>query len=131
MTVENTRRVIDGYLSAEHATDYLTDDVVYTIMGTGQEHVGHQEVSQMMEYFYSVAFDATSETHNLIYGEDHAVWEADFVGKHIGVFGGIPATGKDVRVPLLVVYDIEGEKIKRARIYMEMPVMLKQLGVST
>ena len=131
MTVENTRTVIDGYLSAEHATDYLTDDVVYTIMSTGQENVGHEGVSQMMEYFYSVAFDATYETRNLIYGEDHAVWEADFIGKHIGEFGGIPATGKDVRVPLLVVYDIEGEKIKRARIYMEMPVMLKQLGVST
>jgi hypothetical protein len=31
--------------------------------------------------------------------------KGDFVGKHIGEFAGIPATGKDVRVPLCVVYD--------------------------
>jgi hypothetical protein len=28
-----------------------------------------------------------------------------------------------------VVYDIEGEHIQRARIYLELPVLLRQLGV--
>lgn len=34
-----------------------------------------------------------------------------------------------VRVPLCVVYDLERDKIKRGRVYIEMPVLLEQLGV--
>jgi predicted ester cyclase len=55
--------------------------------------------------------------------------EGEFVGKHIGEFAGIPATGKDVRVPLCVVYDLENDQIKRGRIYFETPALLQQLGV--
>jgi predicted ester cyclase len=131
MSVERTKKVIDGYLSAEHVADYLTEDVVFTVMGTGQENVGHVGVGQMFEYFYRTAFDATHETRSIVYGDGKAVWEADFIGKHIGEFAGIPATGKDVRVPLCVVYELKGDKIKKARVYMEMPIMLQQLGVTS
>jgi predicted ester cyclase len=59
------------------------------------------------------------------------VWsEICVVGKHIGEFAGIPATGgKEFRVPLCVVYDVEDDQIKRARIYFEIPALLAQLGV--
>ena len=53
----------------------------------------------------------------------------NLVGKHVGEFAGIPATGKDVRIPLCVNYDLEDGKIKRARVYFEMPVLLQQLGI--
>jgi predicted ester cyclase len=56
--------------------------------------------------------------------------EGDFVGKHIGEFAGIPATGKDVRVPICVVYDLENDQIKRGRVYFEMPALMQQLGLS-
>ena len=51
------------------------------------------------------------------------------MGKHIGEFAGIRATGKDISVPVCVVYDVENEQIKRAHSYLEMPVLLQQLGV--
>jgi predicted ester cyclase len=56
------------------------------------------------------------------------VLEGDFVGKHIGEFAGVPATGKTVRVPLCVVYDLEGGKIMRGRVYFEVPAFLKQVA---
>jgi predicted ester cyclase len=83
----------------------------------------------MLHYFYHVAFDATAETKNTMFDDGKALVEADVVGKHIGEFAGIPATGKDIRVPLCVVYDLEYDQIKRARIYFELPVLLRQLGV--
>lgn len=54
----------------------------------------------MLNTFYHIAFDATATTRVALFGEDSAMVEGDFVGKHIGEFAGIPATGKGVRVPL-------------------------------
>jgi predicted ester cyclase len=41
----------------------------------------------------------------------------------------VPATGKQVRVPLCIVYELEDEQIRKARVYFEMPVLLQQLDV--
>ena len=108
----------------------MADEVVFTVMATGQEHKGPEGVLGMLNYFYHVAFDATAETRLTLFGESSAMIEGDFVGKHIGEFAGVAATNRDVRVPLCVVYDVSGEKIKAGRIYFEMPVLFKQLGVA-
>lgn len=84
----------------------------------------------MLTYFYRVAFDATATTRTILFGEQNAMIESDFVGKHIGEFAGIPATGKNVSVPLCVVYDLEDDQIKRGRVYFEMPALMQQLGVT-
>ena len=131
MSIDSTREVITKYLNSKHSdVSMMADNVVFTIMATGQEHHGQEGVLQMLNYFYHIAFDADSETRNTIFADEKAVVEADFVGRHIGEFAGIPATNKQIRVPLCVVYDIESDKIKRGRVYFEMPVLLQQLGVS-
>lgn len=118
------------YFNAKHNdVSMLADDVVYTMMANGQESHTPQGVLQMLNYFYHVAFDATMEEDNIIIGDGKAMVESYVVGKHIGEFAGIPATGKDIRVPICVVYDLENDQIKRARIYFEMPVLMQQLGV--
>lgn len=68
------------------------------------------------------------ETRKITYGESSAVGEWDFVGKHVAEFAGVPATNKEVRVPLCVAYDIEDGLIQRGRIYFETPVFLAQVG---
>lgn len=90
------------FFNAEHGdVSMMSEDVVFTIMATGQENKGRESVFGMFNYLYHVAFDATATTRVLLFGENNAVLEGDFVGKHIGDFNGIPATGKEVRVPLV------------------------------
>lgn len=83
----------------------------------------------MLNYFYHIAFDAVAPADNTIFSDGKAMVEGHFVGKHIGEFAGIPATNKDVNVPICVVYDLENDKISRGRVYFEMPVLMQQLGV--
>ena len=54
--------------------------------------------------------------------EGKAVWEADFIGRHVGEFAGVPATGKDVRVPFAVADDVRDGQIVEGRVYFEVPV---------
>lgn len=130
MSVETTKKIMSKYLDSNHSDlSMMTNNVVFTNMATGDKSSGPEEVKQMLNFIYHVAFDAHAETKNLILTETNAVFEAEFVGKHIGEFAGIPATNKSVRIPLCVVYDIEKDKIKSARIYFEVPALLTQLGV--
>lgn len=126
MSVENSKKVLERYFSSDD-NSVFAEDVVFTIMGTGEEHRGAQAVRQMLDDFYRVAFAGTVEPRNMVYGEQGAVGEWDFVGTHIGAFDGIPATGKQVRVPLVVSYDIMDDQIKRARVYLDRAVMRQQL----
>ncbi|RPI66971.1 MAG: hypothetical protein EHM47_15605 [Ignavibacteriales bacterium] len=125
---EKTREIMQRYLESNHSDlSMMADDVVFTNMATGEEHKGTEEVSNMLNYVYHVAFDAEAELKNLIVDGNRAVLEGEIVGKHIGDFAGVPATNKDVRIPLCVVYDFENDQIKRARIYFEVPALMEQL----
>jgi steroid delta-isomerase-like uncharacterized protein len=128
MSSEKTRSVVTKYLESKHSDiSMMADDVVFKNMATGEEHHGPDAVLQMLNYVYHIAFEADAELRNLIIEDSKAVLEADFIGKHIGEFAGIPATNKNVRVPLCVVYDLENDKIKRGRIYFEVPALMAQL----
>ena len=132
MSIESTRETMQRYFGSQH-TDVamMAENVVFTIMATGQEHHGRDGVLGMLNYFYHVAFKATAKTRVTLFGEANAMIEGDFIGKHIGEFAGIPATQKDVCVPLCVVYDLAENKITRGRVYFEMPSLLRQLGLAT
>lgn len=123
-----TKAAITQYLDSQHDDlSMMADDVVFVNMATGEKHTGPEEVRGMLHYVYHVAFDAEAELRNLIIEHNRAVLEAEIVGRHIGEFAGIPATNKDVRVPLCVVYDLDHGKIKQARIYFEVPAFMAQM----
>jgi steroid delta-isomerase-like uncharacterized protein len=129
MSLERTEQVMNRYWNSDHKdVSMMADDVVFTHMATGDEHRGPDGVRGMLDYMYRQAFHATAEIRTRICSESHAMIEADFVGRHTGEFAGIPATGREVRVPFCVVYDLEGDRITRGRVYMEMPVMMRQLA---
>lgn len=121
-----TQKNLEAYFKT-HDVQYVAEDGVFTHMNTGEKTIGREAVRQMLHYIYHVAFDAKAEIKNTIITEDKAVLEMDFVGKHIGEFAGIQPTGKQVKFPITIVYDLENGLIKQARVYMLMDVMMKQL----
>lgn len=118
---------IDEYFKT-HDSAFVAEDAVFINMTSGEVTKGRQEISDMLHYIYHVAFDAYADVKHVIATDKKAVLEASFTGTHIGEFGGIPATGKHVSVPLCVTYELDSEGlIKEARIYMLIHVMLQQL----
>lgn len=129
MSVEETRDVIERYFAADHGdVNVMADDVVFRVMATGDDHHGPEDITRMLDFFYHVAFEATARQRNLVIGEGSAVGEWDFVGRHIGEFAGVPATNREVNVPLCVAYDLRDGKIVEGRIYFETPAFLAQVG---
>ena len=128
MSAERTREAMTRYWDSNHRDlSMMAPDVVFTAMATGDEHRGPDAVRRMLEHVYHVAFDARAEFHTRLFGEEQAMVEGEIIGTHIGEFAGVPATGKPVRVPLCVVYDLPDGLIKRARVYLEMSTLMRQL----
>jgi predicted ester cyclase len=132
MSISSTQKVMTRHYDSEYTDlSMMADEVAFTLMPSGDTTRGVEAVRQMLNDIYHVAFDARAEARNLIFADEHAVWEGHFIGRHTGEFVGLAATGKEVCVPMCVVYDLENDQVKKGRIYLEMPVMLEQLGGET
>ena len=112
-----------------HDVKYVTEDAKFKNLSTGEVHTGRAEIGAMLHFIYHVAFDAKAEMKNYFFTETKAMVEGLFKGRHIGEIAGIPATNKEVSVPLCVTYDLENGLIKEARIYMLVSVLMEQLGL--
>jgi predicted ester cyclase len=118
---------IDALVKRADYSHYFASDVVATVEGTDQRADGPEAAEQLIRYLHQQAFDARPELKNLLVDEDKAAIEADFVGTHIGEFAGVQPTGRTVRAPYAVVYDLHNDQIRRLRIYFPMGLLVEQL----
>lgn len=125
------RKTMEQYLDALVVRGdygrYFTDDVVVTVEGSDQRAEGREAGEQLIRYMHEMAFDAHPELKSLLVDEGKAAIEADFAGTHTGEFAGVAATGRAVRVPYSVVYDLRGDQISALRIYLPLSVLVEQI----
>jgi len=107
MSIEHTRKVMEGYWSG-HDHEAVAEDAVYTDMASGQQWSGREAVAGMLRFFYEEAFDADFKPERTYFADGLAAVEGRVVGKHIGEFGGVTGTGRDVDVPLWCDWDRQG-----------------------
>ncbi len=124
---DRTRQILEAYWQ-NHDPNYVAEDAVFTMMPTGEEIRGRDAIADHLHHFYREAFNATAERTGAIFSENSGLLEAVVVGKHTGEFAGIAATGRDIRVPLSVAYELENDKITRARIYLMVNVLVQQIS---
>jgi hypothetical protein len=123
---ETTRQVLEAYWK-NHDPKYVAEDAVFVMLPTGEEIKGRDAIAKHLDAFYHGSLTAHAEVVNSVFSDNKGLLEAVVVGTHTGEFAGIPATGRPVRVPLAVSYDLENGLIKRARIYLLVNVLIDQI----
>jgi hypothetical protein len=123
---EDTRKVLEAYWTS-HDPGYVAEDAVFTMMPTGEEIRGRDAIAKHLDAFYNKSLTAHAEVVSSMFADNKGLLEALVVGIHTGEFGGIPATGRNVRVPLAVSYEVDGGLIQRARIYLMANVLFGQI----
>lgn len=126
-SVEETRQVLEAY-AAEHDTSRLAAEAVFHDIASGQDHVGREAVTAMLHHVYHVALQARAEVVRTTVGEGTAVLEGFVVGTHTGEFAGVPATGREVRIPLVVSYRITDGQVQEAYVYLLVASFLQQVA---
>jgi predicted ester cyclase len=69
------------------------------------------------------------KAEDMIEEGDKVAIRGRFMGTHSGEFNGIPATGKTVELPFIIIYRIEGGKIAEHWLEANNLALLTQLGV--
>ncbi len=131
MTQARTEEVmgayVDALLSNGSFADYFADDIVVTMVDVNQEIVGRDAAEAAIVDFHQVAFAAAPEVQTFIAGPGIAYAEVHFVGTHTGDFFGIPATGREVNVPYVAVWELADDKITALRLYGPASGLVQQL----
>jgi steroid delta-isomerase-like uncharacterized protein len=125
------RRFVDEVITngnIESAEKYVWEDVVEQVPlpGQGPGLDGLKDILRAMRTgFPDIVFSIQEQvTEN-----DKVVSRFEWTGTHKGVFLGIPATGRPVRVWGIVIDRLEDGRIKETRILMDTLGMMGQLGV--
>ena len=126
-----TESTFQGYISAllegGDFAAYLSDDVVWTFMESGEEVRGRDSVRDLIVTLHTEVFKATPELRTLVVGDGVVAIEATFNGTHVGDYQGVAATGKTVSVPYAIFYTVPGAQITALRAYWPTEAVTAQL----
>lgn len=131
MDQARTEEVVGAYLETLMGNgpigDYYAEDIVVNLMDVNQQIVGRDAAVAAIVEFHQVAFAAELEIQTFLAGPGIAYAEIVFGGTHTGDFAGIPATGREVRVPYVAVVELAGDQITSINLYGPSAGLVQQL----
>lgn len=89
---------------------------------------GREEIAAFLRLFREAFPDGAYELHTVLADGERAAAEWTFRGTHSGPAMEVPATGRSVEFSGVSVYEVEGSRFLRARIYYDTGTLADQLG---
>ena len=126
-TESTLRGYLDALLTGGDFASFFSDDVLWTTMETGDEIRGRDAVRDFIITLHARLFEAAPELRGIAFADGSAGLEAEFIGRHVAEFAGVPPTGAEVRMPYAVFYDVDGGKITALRAYFPMAALIGRL----
>src|SRR5210317_976018 len=95
-TAEKNKQFMKGYY---REANYISIHEPEKFNQFLHKYVKDQKLIDSAHFFKKLFPDYTLKIKEMIAEEDRVFVQVDFIGKHEGIAGGIPATDKEVQVP--------------------------------
>ena len=106
-------------------------NVVLEDHGQGMVYRGRSAVVPVLRAFFGEGFsDGRMDIQTTFDSEQTAAIVFTFNGRHDGVFFGIPATGRQVTVPMILLFRTNQDHIQHISWYYDAGTLLRQLGLA-
>ena len=102
----------------------------YEIIATGEIYDGSGEVASLLGENKRAFPDFHFDVRRMRDADEAVIVEGDFRGTHQGLWRGLPATGRAVDFPVIIVFEFEGDRMVCERTYFDLGTPLRQLGVA-
>ena len=123
MSARENKAFISRYLDALSGKDKPRAVVDQYVAGSDEELKEHID-------FFEASFPQYQLIANDMIAEgDQVAVRANFKGTHTGDLLDIPATGREVDLPFIIVYRIDGGKIVEHWMSVDQMALMQQLGV--
>jgi steroid delta-isomerase-like uncharacterized protein len=124
-----------GHMDAENAHDFdlcvgLFDHPRYEVVPTGEVYDGSEALHRLMQENVTAFPDFRFDVERLHHADEAIVVEGTFKGTHQGTWRGLPATGRRVEFPMIIVFRFDGEAMLGERLFFDLGTALRQLGVA-
>jgi predicted ester cyclase len=93
-----------------------------------ERFVADESLAEHIRFFQQVFPGYSLEAHDIIAEGDKVAVRATLHGVHRGEGMGMPPTGKEVTVPLIIIYRIHGGKVVEHWLQADQAGMMQQLG---
>jgi len=129
------RAAVVEHMTAENAHDFercigAFSHPRYEIIATGEVYDGAKRVEGLLFENKRAFPDFRFDVRRMRDAEDAVVVEGDFRGTHLGTWRGLPATGRVIGFPLIIVFEFEADQMVCERTYFDLGTPLRQLGVA-
>lgn len=102
----------------------------YEVVPTGEVFDGPDRLHDLMHENVTAFPDFRFDVANLHHADDAIVVEGTFRGTQLGAWRGLPATGRRVSFPMLIVFPFDGDRMLGERLFFDLATALRQLGVA-
>lgn len=129
------REIALEHMTAENSHEFekcieVFDHPRYEIVATGEVYDGPLEVAKLLAENKRAFPDFRFDVRNLRDADNAVIAEGDFRGTHLGVWRGLPPTGRSIDFPLIIVFEFEEDRMICERTYFDIGTPLRQLGVA-
>jgi len=118
-------------LAAAPAQAPLSDHAILEDYGQSMVYRGRQAVITVLRAYFGLGFpNGRIEIHAAFSNPPARAVAFTFLGRQDGVFLGIPATGREVAVPMMLLYRLAEGHIHYLAWYYDAGTLLRQLGLA-
>jgi steroid delta-isomerase-like uncharacterized protein len=124
-----------GHMTAENEHDF--DQAIgffhrprYELVATGEVYDGADRLGDLMQENVTAFPDFRFDVGALHHADEAIVVEGTFRGTHLGTWRGLPATGRRIAFPMVIVFPFDGDRMLGERLFFDLSTALRQLGVA-
>jgi steroid delta-isomerase-like uncharacterized protein len=130
---ERREAVVREHVEAENRHDVEAviatfDRARYEVIPLGEPSDGEAAVKRLLDELIDGFPDFRAELQRLHHADDAVILEAQMTGTHGGPWGGIPATGRRIDLPIACIFDFEEQRLVCEKVYLDFATLLRQLG---
>lgn len=117
-------------LLGEDTAVALTDDVILQDLAQATTIVGRDAVVDFIQAFFRHAFtDLAMEVNTLLADKETATLSLSIAGRQMAPFWGLPCSGRQVSLSLVLICRFRADRIARIELYYDGGTLLRQLGL--
>jgi steroid delta-isomerase-like uncharacterized protein len=102
----------------------------YEIVASGEVYDGSSRVHELMLENKTAFPDFHFDIEQLHHADAAIIVEGTFKGTHDGTWRGLPATGRNVALPMVIIFRFNGAGMVCERVFFDLGTALRQLGVA-